>query len=198
MSSSATYNVSVPALPDAVFSFVDEDAEESASWSPHPDLPVGIRNRLVDAVGRQPRAWLMPPSDGELFDSHTDGQARVLGYSLAAGFQTVGEQHSSAERKNVWCIHHGDETRNDRGLSERVVLDPKTKKVVSTRKRENTGKWGKNCPWRGFLVPCIEYTDKGESLDRWVWKYGTQRGSGHTTDFHNHPFAADPLVFLKH
>jgi hypothetical protein len=89
MSSSAvtlpTYNVSIPALPNAVFSFVDEDAEESASWSPHPDLPDGIRNRVVEAVGRQPRTWLMPPKEGELFDSHTEGQARILGYSLVAG-----------------------------------------------------------------------------------------------------------------
>jgi hypothetical protein len=83
---STPYNLSYSALPGAIFSFVDEEAEESVSWSPHPDLPVGTRNRLVEAVGRLPRVWLMPLKDGKLFDTAQVGQDRVLGYSLAAGF----------------------------------------------------------------------------------------------------------------
>jgi MULE transposase domain len=195
---STPYNLSYPALPGAVFSFVDEEAEESVSWFPHPDLPVGTRNRLVEAVGRLPRVWLMPPKDGELFDTAQAGQDRILGYSLAAGFQTVGGQHSSTVRKNIWCIHHGDKSRNDRGLSERVEKDPKTKKTVSTRKREDTGKWGKNCLWRCFLVPQEEYSDDGSYLTRWVLRYGKTQATALLTTAHSHEFALDPLVFPKH
>jgi hypothetical protein len=80
MSSSAVqgismpYNLSAPAIADAVFSFVDEEAGESISWRPHPDLPVGIRNRLIEAVGRLLRAWLMTLKDGEYFDTAQAGQ----------------------------------------------------------------------------------------------------------------------------
>jgi hypothetical protein len=96
---SLTYNLLIPALPDMVFSFVDEETEESVSWRPHPDLADGIRNRLVSAIGRQPRAWLMPPKDGELFDSHQAGQDRILGHSLAAGYQTEYIQPASYSKR---------------------------------------------------------------------------------------------------
>jgi hypothetical protein len=117
------FNVILSPHPEAVFSYVN-NSDEVASWRPYPELPEGIRNPLVEAVGRLPRAWLMPPKEGELFDTYQAGQQRVLGHSLAAGFVTVGGQGSTAVRKNIWCTHHGDETRNDRGLSERVERDP--------------------------------------------------------------------------
>ena len=48
-----TFNVSVPALLNAVFLF--KDGNNSALWSPYPDLAEGICNRLVEAVGCLPR-----------------------------------------------------------------------------------------------------------------------------------------------
>jgi len=80
------FNLCVPARPDAVYTFIDEEAGESTSWLPHPDLPAGTRGRLVAAVGALPRKWLMAPKDGEVFDTAQAGQDRVLSYSLAAGF----------------------------------------------------------------------------------------------------------------
>jgi hypothetical protein len=84
------FNLAVPALPDAVFSYFNEDLDCSVSWSPHPDLLSGIRNRLIEAVGQLPRRYLMPPINGELFESLQAAEDRVIGYSLAAGFQVVG------------------------------------------------------------------------------------------------------------
>jgi hypothetical protein len=66
------FNVSVPALLNAVF--LCKDGNDSASWSPYPNLAEGIRNRLVEAVGRLPREWLRPPQDGETFDTFEEGQ----------------------------------------------------------------------------------------------------------------------------
>jgi MULE transposase domain len=132
------FNVSIPARPGATFTHTDEMNDDlSASWCPHPDLETGIRNRLVLAVGRMPRAWLIPPQDGEVFDTVEQGEARVLGHSLAAGYQTVRGQGSKNGRKNIWCIHHGAVTRNDRNLSHHVEKD-NTGKIISTRKREDT------------------------------------------------------------
>jgi hypothetical protein len=64
------FNLAVPALPNATFVYADEESDASVSWSPHTDLAVGIRNRLVDAVGRLPRKWLLPLQDGEEFDTY--------------------------------------------------------------------------------------------------------------------------------
>jgi hypothetical protein len=63
------FNLSIPALPDAMFIYIDEERNSSVSWSPYSDLARGIRNPLVEAVGRLPRAWLLPPRDGEVFSA---------------------------------------------------------------------------------------------------------------------------------
>ena len=166
------FNVSVPARPDATFIYTDEmNHDLSASWCPHPDLEPGIRNRLVSAVGRMPRAWLMPPQDGEVFDTVKEGEARVLGHSLATGYQTVRGQGSKNGRKNIWCIHHGTVTRNDRNLSHHVMKDD-TGKIISTRKREDTRVWAKGCKWRGFLTPFVQSDSDGAEVNRFVWRYG--------------------------
>jgi hypothetical protein len=125
-----TYNLALPAVPGATYTYIAGEA--SVSWCPHPALVPGIRDRLIGAVGRLPKAWLMPPQDGEVFDTAEEGQQRLLGYSLAAGFQTVGGQGSHATRKNVWCIHHGETTRNGRKLSYKVQKDAEGR-VISTR-----------------------------------------------------------------
>jgi hypothetical protein len=81
------FNLSIPALPDAIFVYVDKNNDDtSVSWSPHADLAPGIRNRLINAVSRLSKTWLMPPQDGEVFDIFEAGQQRVLEYSLATGF----------------------------------------------------------------------------------------------------------------
>jgi hypothetical protein len=50
--------------------YVDEDNDDaSISWSSYPDLAPDIRNRFINAVGRLPKAWLMPPQDSEVFDT---------------------------------------------------------------------------------------------------------------------------------
>ena len=48
-----TFNVSVPTLLNAVFLF--DNGDNSASWSPYPDLAEGIRNCLIEGVGCLPR-----------------------------------------------------------------------------------------------------------------------------------------------
>ena len=136
------FNISLEARDDAVFTYVDND--EIVCWRPHPELPDSIRNPLVEAVGRLPLSWLLPPRHGETFDTYQEGQERVLGHSLAAGFQSVGGQGSTTVRKNIWCIHHGDKTQNNRKLSERVERDPATRDVISTHQRDDTGRMGKS------------------------------------------------------
>jgi MULE transposase domain len=191
------FNLSIPARLGDPFYFIDEDNDASVSWCPHPDLSDGIRNRLVDAVRRVPRAWLMLPADGEVFDSYQAGQERVLGYSLAAGFETVGGSGSTAIRKNILCRHHGEKTANWRGLSHKVVKD-KEGKITSSRKREDTRTWADSCLWRCYLVPNISEDEEGNVTERWILHYGKKRGTGELTDSHSHDLAQNPLLYPTH
>lgn len=113
MSSSAAqkpwFNISL-ASRDGADDDTDDDDAEVINWRPHPEPPKGIRNPLVEADGRLPRARLMPPRNGEVFDKYQAGQERGLGHSLVAKFHSISRQGSKAIRKNVWCVHHGGRT----------------------------------------------------------------------------------------
>ena len=78
--------MSIPTRLDRVFIIRDKEENLSTSWCPNPDLKLGIRNRLIKAVGRIPREFLLPPRDGEVFNTIKVGEIRLLGYSLAAGY----------------------------------------------------------------------------------------------------------------
>jgi hypothetical protein len=93
-----TFNVSVPTRPDRVFIIRNKEENLSTSWCPNPDLEPGIRNRLIKAVGRMPREFLLPPRDVKVFDTIEAGEIRLLGHSLAAGYQTVRGQGSKGGR----------------------------------------------------------------------------------------------------
>jgi hypothetical protein len=66
------FNLLIPALPDAMFIYIDEERNYSVSLSPHSALTSGIRNPLVEAVGCSPRTWLLPPRDVEVFDTYQE------------------------------------------------------------------------------------------------------------------------------
>jgi hypothetical protein len=113
-------NLAVPALPGVLFSYFNEDLDNSASWSPRPDLIAGIRTRLVDAVRKLPRRYLLPPIDGELFESLPEAEERLLGYYLTAGFQVVGGSGGKiGAKKNFLCLHHGNRLRTIGGCRRR-------------------------------------------------------------------------------
>jgi hypothetical protein len=61
------FNLTLPTLPGAVYSFLDEDRDWSVGWSPHPGLLPSHRQRLVEAVRKLSRHHLISPVKGELF-----------------------------------------------------------------------------------------------------------------------------------
>jgi hypothetical protein len=194
------FNLTQPAQPNAVYSYFNAELDCSIGWSPHPDLISGICGRLTEAVGRLPRRYLMPPVEGEVFKTLQAAEDRVFGYLLAAGFQTVRGAGCTAVRKNLWCIHHGKKTQNNRGLSEAVERDPTDKKViVSTRKRDDTKVMGKNCLWHCFLVPFVQVDEgRGTRLEQWILRYGKTRETALPTTTHSHSLAPNPLVYSEH
>jgi hypothetical protein len=64
------FNLSIPARLSDPFYFINKDNNISVLWYPHLDLSNSIRNRLVNTVRRVPRAWLIIPADGEVFNSY--------------------------------------------------------------------------------------------------------------------------------
>jgi hypothetical protein len=153
-------NLVFSARPGAVDVYLA--GEDSVSWSPHPNLVPGIRNRL-EAVGRLPSSWLTRLQDGEVLNTAEQGQQRVLCRSLASGLRSVGGQGSYSRRKNIWCIHHGEKTRNDRDLSFHIGKNY-ADNIISTRKRENTRPWAKSFKCCCFLVPCVDMIKMVERL----------------------------------
>ena len=197
-SNAAVFNLAQPAQLNAVFSYHDEDLDCSVGWIPHPGLISGIRDRLIEAVDSLPRRYLLPPIDGELFDSWQAGQDRILGYSLTAGFQVVGGSGSTAIRKNLLCIHH-EKPQNHCGLSEIVVRDPRDRKIIiSTRKRDDTKVYGKNCLWRCFLVPFMTIDDSDNRVKQWILRYGKNSVSYLLTTSYSHDLAHNPLIYPQH
>ena len=93
-----------------------------------PLMPAHLRpafERLISAI---PESWLLAPKSGELKDTC---KKRLQAFALARGFGVVvGKSHKG--RSTYHCIHHGADTRNDRGLEARVVRDEEGK-VVSER-----------------------------------------------------------------
>lgn len=142
------FNLSVLALPGAIFSYSNADLDTSVSWMPHPDLLEGIRNRVVEAVSRLPRKWLLLLIDGEVFDTLTAAEDRLQGHSLAAKFQVVIGQGLTKERRNFWYIYYGDKIQNDRGFLVTVERDPNNEKIIIiSRKRDNPYTWARRCYW---------------------------------------------------
>lgn len=121
-----------------------------------------------------------------------------MGHSLAAGYQTVRVQGSKKGRKNIWCIHYGAVTRNDRNLSHHVEKD-ETGKVISTRKRDDARVWAKDCEWRGLFTQFVEVDSDGVEVNRFVWRYGrSQASDGQSTNIHSHALQMNPSLFPRH
>src|ERR1700733_9857902 len=114
----------------------------------HPLCPPHLRTLVEDAVEACESAWLLPPQHGEIFETAKECLRRLQAYALSRGFAVV-TLSSKPKRAQFACIHHGAETRNWRGLEERVEKGEEGS-VVSRRKRDDTSSNAKNCTWEMY------------------------------------------------
>src|SRR5450759_1445975 len=103
----------------------------------HQLCPPHLRQLVEDAVESFDNVWLLPPVEGELFDSGKACLARLQGFALSRGFAVVTTS-STAGRYRFGCIHRGDETKNWRKLEPHIKKDLKSNQIVSKRQREGT------------------------------------------------------------
>jgi|SRR5882757_3562178 len=92
----------------------------SSSWTARPGCPDHLRLPLERAVNALPSEFLEDPADGEVFSSLEEGERRLIGYSLAQGFDIV-KTHSSTKPfpgATFAYVFHSEKSRNWRGLKD--------------------------------------------------------------------------------
>ena len=100
------------------------------TWAPNTLLPPEIAAPLRAAVAILPQEHLDAPTDGETFGTKEDGVIRCSNFAFAWGFCLVTVK-SDPHHIRLGCIHHGQETRNTRHLTEadRAAVDDNGNKL---------------------------------------------------------------------
>jgi hypothetical protein len=104
-----------------------------------PGCPEVSRPIVEGHMATMPATWCIRPRTGETFESLEAFKDRVVGWSFCDGFwpQESGGGTPSVPSMRLRCSHHSDETRNYRGLEDRIKKDDKGV-IISQRKREVT------------------------------------------------------------
>lgn len=110
----------------------------------HQLCPRHLRQLVEDTVQSFNNAWLLPPVEGELFDSGKACLARLHGFALSKGFAVVTTA-PRAGRYRFACIRHRVNTKNWRKLEDHVEKGSESDKIVSKRQREDTSKQARGC-----------------------------------------------------
>ena len=98
---------------------------------------------VEDAVVSVNNIWLLPPQQGEIFETAKKCMRRLQVYALSKGFAVVIIT-SNSKRAHFACIHPGSKTRNWRGLEDHIKKNDEGT-IISRRKRDNTSNNAKNC-----------------------------------------------------
>jgi hypothetical protein len=159
-------------------------------WQAHSLCPPEARNRLETIVQALPEAYLSPPQAGEEFESAESCIRRLQGYALSKGFAVV-KVSGSADLKRVRiqyrCVHHGNETKNNRRLERHIQYDSEGK-PISKRQRESTHTQQKNCLWGAYLS--LRNIKRGSARKALILDI--------TGAEYSHPIAINPLQYKQH
>ena len=137
---------------------------ERPAFVAHQLCPPHLRQLVEDTVKSFDDKWLLPPVEGELFDSGKACLACLQGFALSQGFAVVTTA-SKAKRFRFACIYYGGKTKNWRKLEQHVEKDLESGEIVSKRQRDSTSKQARDCPWEIY----------------WSLRSVGKRGSGEVT-----------------
>ena len=161
---------------------------ERPAFVAHQLCPPHLRRLVEDTVNSFDDKWLLPPVEGESFDTAKGCLARLQAFAFSQGFAVVTTR-SRKERSHFSCIHHGGETRNWRKLEQHVEKDLKNGKTVSKRQKECTSKQARGCPWEMYWsVRSVGKRGSGQAAG--------QLGINEAT--YNHILAPNPFVYKIH
>ncbi|OQU95193.1 hypothetical protein CLAIMM_01436, partial [Cladophialophora immunda] len=143
------------------------------------------------AVNALPVEWLADPVNNEPFETIDDCLRRLVGYSLSQGFDIVKGSGGTKQfpSSTFQCIYHGKETRNYRGLEDKVERD-ENGVIISDRKRELTHIRGTDCRW-SCRVSWKSIGKRNSGIKAFIL---TVKSLQHT----GHPLSDNPLIFYRH
>ena len=120
----------------------------SVQWQARPGCHSHLRQALENAVNKEPEVWRRRPITGEHFSTLAEAESRLVVWALIEGFDIArtGGGNKVSKAEIFCCVHHSKDTRNYRGLSERVTRDDDGN-ITSDRKREATGVRQTDCNW---------------------------------------------------
>ena len=119
-------------------------------WHAKPGCAEHHRAAIERIINTLPPSWLLKPTSGELFDGLEGCNRRLLGYTLAEGFDIV-RKGGGSKKNPSWrfrCVFYGERTRNDRELEARIERN--TEGTITSRcQRENITIRQLGCKWEG-------------------------------------------------
>jgi len=160
-------------------------SHEPSVFIAHQLCPPHLRQLVEDTVKSFDDKWLLPPVEGELFDSGKACLACLQGFALSQGFAVVTTA-SKAKRFRFAYIYYGGKTKNWRKLEQHMEKDLESGEIVSKRQRDSTSKQARDCPWEIY----------------WSLRSVGKRGSGEVTGqlgiskaTHNHILSPNPFIY---
>src|SRR5579859_7792687 len=117
----------------------------------HTLCPPHLRKQVEDVAESFNPNWLLPPADGEVFESFQECFARLQGYAFSQGFAVV----TLSSNKKKACtefgyIYYAKETKNWRKLKIHIDKDLASGDIVSNRKHNNYSMNAKGCRWAAY------------------------------------------------
>jgi hypothetical protein len=94
-------------------------------WKAKPGCADHHKPAVERIVNKLLSAWLLLLESGEVFDSLDYCERRMRSFSFAEGFDIV-RKGGGTKANPSWrfrCLFHGEETRNDRKLEDKVERD---------------------------------------------------------------------------
>ena len=110
----------------------ESSTTEPSAFAAHPLCPPHLRKVVEDAVDAFDNAWLLPPQAGEVFDTAKACFRRLQGFAPSRGFAVVTTT-SKTTRAQFACVHHGEKTKNWRGLEDHIERDAEGNIVTNRR-----------------------------------------------------------------
>ena len=141
---------------------------ERPAFVAHQLCPPHLRRLVEDTVNSFDDKWLLPPVEGEAFDTAKGCLACLQAFAFSQGFAVVTTE-SRKGRSRFSCIHHGGDTKNWRKLEQHVEKDLESGKTVSKHQKEYTSKQTRGCFWEIYWsirsVEKRDFEQVAEQLD---------------------------------
>jgi hypothetical protein len=123
-------------------------SDEYPIFAAHPLCPPHLRKQVEEVTEGFNPSWLLPPKEGELFQSANKYFQRLQAWAFLQGFAIITTTSGTKKaRAQFACVHYSEQTKNWRKLNERMKKDSDTGEIISNRQRGNHSRNTRGCTW---------------------------------------------------